>query len=535
MDLAGTPLASQLWRLQNLYTIRNKQGRLIPFIPNTQQLTFYTNRHTCNHIGKARQLGFSTFLKILALDAMLFPSADSICPPTPDGIKVGHIDATLPSAKKKLKMVRDAYDHLDNPDLHPGTWQLGRIIKQAIPARIGAEEINFANGSGIWIGTSLRGDTPQILDISELGKIAMFFPIKAEEIRSGALNTIAPGNVINIESTHEGGEAGLHYELLDIAMNNDPETLTPVDFRFHFFPWYQEPLYSIEAPGLTLRPKIAAYFQRLEKQHGLTFTPGQMIWYDRTEQKQRTAMKKEYPTVPGEMFESINQYAIYGEEMANLTSATPPRILDFAPEAAMPIFTFWDIGQSDFTSIWFIQPVGDRYFLVLDWYETNGKSPAEYAKKLRFWESDWHHPIAGHYLPHDAFAIRPGMETSFAGYLAEAAIENIHKVPRTPDVWLGIGYTRDVLPHCFFHKTNTDTPREVDGQKLPSGLACLRGYHREISITNRTLREMPAHNQFSHSADAFRTFAEARQLGMLTTGPTHRPVAKGGRHRARRR
>ena len=79
-------LASQWWRLNNLYTIRNKQGRLVPFVCNKEQTDYYFARHTCNHIGKARQLGFSTFHKILALDAMLFPSGDSVLPPSPDGM-----------------------------------------------------------------------------------------------------------------------------------------------------------------------------------------------------------------------------------------------------------------------------------------------------------------------------------------------------------------------------------------------------------------------------------------------------------------
>ena len=534
--LGREQIGSQWWRLCNLYTIRNKQGRLIPFVPNLEQERYYFARHTCNHIGKARQLGFSTFHKILALDAMLFPSGDSVLPPSPDGISVGHIDFTMEDAKKKLRIVRDAYEHLDDPKLHPNTWQIGSVIKRTIRMKASAEQIHFSNGSALWIGTSLRGSTPQILDISELGKIAYYYAPKAEEIRSGALNTIAPGNIVNIESTHEGGEAGLHYDLLYACMEADPESLTVVDFKFHFFPWYDCPDYHLEAPNAKIRPEILAYFERLSIQLDRQFTHGQMLWYDRTQAKQRYAMKKEYPTTPGEMFEAINQYAIYGTEMADLTAAHPPRVCDFGPDRSLPLFTAWDIGMSDYTAIWLIQPCG-RFFLALDWFEASGYSTHVYAEKMREWEAKYGKVIARHLLPHDADAIRPGEGKSYVTYLREAGLSNIVVVPRVPDVWLGIGYVRDILPHFYFQETNTNTPREIEGQKLPSGLACLKGYHRETSPANKTLREMPAHDQFSHSCDAFRTFAEAWKRGMVEASDSqqNQPVKVGGPTRRRRR
>lgn len=530
IELRKTPLADQRWRLRHLYTIRNKQGRLEPFVPNAEQEEYLDRRHTLNHIGKARQLGMSTVEKILDLDVMLFPSGDAVIPPSPDGIRCGHIDYTLEDAKKKLGMVVDAYEHLDNQELHPETWQIGAAIKAAVPMTSKAKEaIAFGNRSGIWVGTSLRGTTPQKLSISELGKIAFFFPIKAEEIRSGALNTIAPGNAITIESTHEGGEAGLHYELLQLAIANGDHP-TDIDFRFHFFPWWQRDEYALDGT-FKLRPHIAAYFKRLEATLGRKFTMAQKRWYDRTEAKQRYAMKKEYPSTPGEMFEAINQSAIYGTEMADLVSAG--RILDFGLEARPPLFTAWDIGMSDYTAIWAVQPL-DRFFLVFDWFEASGLSAAAYADKIRQWESKWGRNFAGHFLPHDAAAIRPGEGKSFATYLTEAGLHPVHVVPRVPDVWLGIGYVRDVLPHCYFHKANCDTPREVDGELLPSGVACLKGYHRDLTPANKTLREMPAHDQFSHTADAFRTFAEAHHRGMTRLGTSQAGAFKSTGGPARR-
>ena len=41
------------WRLSNLYTITDKIGRAIPFVPNTAQLRFVDEVHTLNLILKA--------------------------------------------------------------------------------------------------------------------------------------------------------------------------------------------------------------------------------------------------------------------------------------------------------------------------------------------------------------------------------------------------------------------------------------------------------------------------------------------------
>ena len=195
------------------------------------------------------------------------------------------------------------------------------------------------------------------------------------------------------------------------------------------------------------------------------------------------------------------------------------------------MFTFWDIGLSDYVSIWLIQPT-DRFFLVLDWFEAEGLAGSAMPDQMLRWENKWKKPIARHFLPHDANTRAPGSGKSYVDELRSAGLENITVVPRIPDKWQGIGYVRDVLPHCYFHKTNCDTPRQVDGMKLPSGVACLKGYHKEISASKKTIREMPAHDHFSHSSDAFRTFAEAHRLQLIEQfmggGTRSKPGVVGG-------
>lgn len=513
MNLKSSPLASRAWRLQNLYTIRDADGVLVAFDPNAAQRAFYNRMWYCNHVLKARKLGFSTFIEILYADDLLF---------TPGGLTAGLIDYTIEDAESKLAMMRTAWDHLDNGDIHPRTWKLGKLIKKAVPLLSpSSRKLAFGNGSVARCSTSLRGTTPQRVHISELGKTAIWAPIKAREIINGAFNAMTPGNVRNIESTHEGGKVGEHYRLLNTAMRADDEALTTIQSRFHFFPWFQDTRYALPSRRHKIRPEIVTYFDRLRNENGIHCTTDQMLWYDHKHQEQGHGMKKEFPSTPGEAFEAVFEGSIYGRQMADLRVGG--RIRDFNAEAHLPMFTFWDIGLSDYTAVWLIQPVG-RWFLVLDWYEAEGMPGSAMPDQMRKWEAKWQRTIAAHFLPHDAETRAPGSGKSYVSELRESGLHHITVVPRTPDKWLGIGYVRDLLPHCWFHKTHCDTPRNHDGslhephdtrEDFPSGVACLEGYQKDTSSAGIKLRELPKHDLFSHSADAFRTFAEAWRRGMV--------------------
>lgn len=253
-------------------------------------------------------------------------------------------------------------------------------------------------------------------------------------------------------------------------------------------------------------------------------------------------MKKEFPSTPGEAFEAIAEGAIYGTQMADLRAAG--RICDFGLEANQPIYTFSDIGLSDYYSDWLIQPVG-RYILVLDWFEAEGIPGSAVPDHWLRWENKWGKPIARHFLPHDADTRAPGSGKSYVTEIKDAGRHSITVVPRTPDKWLGIGYVRDILPHCWFNKQFCDVSRNRDGsiheptdsqEDFPSGVACLEGYSKDGgAAAGMRLREMPKHDLFSHSADAFRTFAEAWRRGMINPDTSQAPPKSvGGPVRARR-
>ena len=526
--LASSQLASREWRLLNLYTIRNADGVLEPFTPNLAQRAFYNRYWYCNHVLKARKLGFSTFIEILFLDDLLF---------TP--LRAGIIDYTIEDAQTKLSMLRTSWENLSNGDIHPDTWRIGEAIQKAVPMQSSSRHIKFGNGSEIRCSTSLRGETPQRIHISELGKTSIWAPIKAREIVNGAFNAITPGSVRNIETTHEGGKVGENFRLLNNCMRLDDHNLSPIQSRFHFFPWYLDPRYRIHQPGASIRPEIRKYFKRISRElPNVTFTHAQILWYDHKHLEQGHGMKKEFPTTPGEAFEATFEGSIYGTQIADLRAAG--RITEFLPEANYPIYAFWDIGLSDYTAIWIIQPVS-RHFLVLDWFEAEGLPGSAMPDAVRQIEARLGRNIATHFLPHDAETRDRGTGKTYVSVLKEGGLHHIRIVPRTPDVWLGIGYARDVLPHCWFNSAKCDVSRTRNGrprdpedtgeEEFPSGLACLEGYAKDTgAAATMRLREMPKHDLFSHSADAFRTFAEAFRRGLIEphgqSDPTkHKPRA----------
>src|SRR5687768_6491311 len=205
------------WRLSNLYTITDKGGREVPFQPNEAQIAFLDELHSANIILKARQLGFTTLCCLIYLDACVFT------PNTRAGVIAHKLDDAKVIFRDKIKY---SYDRLEEG------------IRKACPAvQDSADTLTFGNNSSIRVSTSMRSGTLQYLHVSEFGKICAQAPEKAREIVTGALNTVEAGQFVVIESTAEGQD-GPFYEMTQRARMRSAagETLTPLDYRFHFFP-----------------------------------------------------------------------------------------------------------------------------------------------------------------------------------------------------------------------------------------------------------------------------------------------------------
>ena len=508
-------LEDPLWRLTNLYWIENKSGRMQRFAPNAAQLRLHRNLWHRNAVLKARQLGISTYVAMLMLDNCLF---------TPN-FHAGIIDKTLPDAEQKLEKIRFAWEHLDYLPPHADEQAralacVGSILKQQSgvarkgswhPAADARGRLAFANGSDIRLGTTLRGGTLQLLHVSELAHVSVHAPWRAREIRTGAINTVSAEGTIILESTHEGGRYGVNYELTSQAMENAAkEELSPLDFRFFFMSWFDNPDYAL--PGRAGWSDIqAAYFEKLEQECGVQLSHAQKLWYARMERTMGAAMRQEYPSTPDEAFATGNDGAIYGAQIARLREHG--RIgcaFEFNPQE--PLYTAWDLGLSDHTAIWLVQNYGGNVYW-LNHYAANQLPLEHFAGKIREWEARYGY-IAAHFLPHDA-AHRDPHGYSYVESLAGQGIHAVRVVPRTPDIWRGINSLRGILAHSWFHRDTLQQRVNPRGEKEPSGLSCLEMYRTAPAGASGTCRETPVHDASSHSADAARMFAEALTHGMV--------------------
>lgn len=280
-------MADQWWRLNNLYWIIDEQGRKVKFVPNAVQAFLYAAMWFLNIILKSRQHGITTFLCILFLDTCLFSS----------NVHAGIIAHNREDAEAFFQdKVQFAYDNL--PD----------FIRASMKAETeSARELAFSNGSSIRVGTSLRSSTNQLLHISEFGKLCAKYPEKAREVVTGALNTVHQGQKIFIESTAEG-KTGYFYDYCQEAIDKKKRNiqLTPLDFKFFFFGWHDDPKNSLQDNHevVTITQEMLIYFDELEKK-GVKLTPQQKAWYVLKAGQQGDDMKREHPSTPEEAFEAV--------------------------------------------------------------------------------------------------------------------------------------------------------------------------------------------------------------------------------------
>ena len=219
-------------------------------------------------------------------------------------------------------------------------------------------------------------------------------------------------------------------------------------------------------------------------------------------------------------FSAATDNSIYGPQINAMRSQN--RICDFKHSIEYPAVTFWDIGQSDFTSIWLCQFIG-RDIQILDYFCRSHEMPSFYAQKIVDWERQYNFRVSMNYLPHDADALGASGKT-YRTYLKEAGLTALKVVPRTPDVWLGINEMRAIFNRCYIHSTNCSKGWIRGERTFPSGIDCLEYYHSKEQVQGGAINDNPVHDEFSHGADSLRIMAEAYRLGMIDGAVTARHV-----------
>jgi len=196
--------------------------------------------------------------------------------------------------------------------------------------------------------------------------------------------------------------------------------------------------------------------------------------------------------------------AFYGAEFRNIEELG--RICEVEYQPGHPVFTAWDIGYNDDTSIWFYQVIKGEIHVIdfhtsnahdIDWYcdllEKRGYDYAKLGNMPFLW------------LPHDA---RAKTFASGGKSVQEQFEARGYKSLIVPELSLqdGIQASRQALKRCYF-----------DAAKCEDGIEALRMYQREWDDDNKMFKDRPLHNWASHPADAFRYLAIAwRELAPKT-------------------
>lgn len=474
-------LADPWWRICNLYWIVDKDNKPVPFRPNAEQTDFFNKLHTRNSVLKARQKGFSTLMQIVALDQCLFN----------DNFTANTIADTLQNAGKLFRKAAFAYERL------PQSIKDSRPLKSDTTT-----EMVFANGSSFSVGTSARGGTVQFLHISEMGKIAKKYPAKAREIVTGAFEAVPLNGVIVVESTAEGN-GGEFFDICDEALKlrEAKKPLTGLDFKLHFYPWFNSPEYRISPEGVTFTDADKKYFREIEAKAGVKIDEWQRAWYVKKRVSLKRDMKREYPATIKESFEQAVEGAVYGEEMTFLRERG--RLCSVPIDPFEPVNTFWDLGSNDHTAIWLHQRVGawDNFIGYMHGTRTGLR---KWWKDLEDWrEANGVERWGSHYLPHDAEAERQGEEIESAKMiLTKLKVKNIEIVPRIASLAIGIDMTREALVKSV----------RFDEVECVEGIQCLDSYQFEWDTNRGQWKSEPLHNWASNGSDSWRQFAQGYKV-----------------------
>lgn len=182
------------------------------------------------------------------------------------------------------------------------------------------------------------------------------------------------------------------------------------------------------------------------------------------------------------------------------------RVSSVPYDPAALVETWWDLGVSDATAIWFVQRIG-AWLHVVDYYECSGEGLPHYARILEDKRQERGYVYGDIVFPHDIMSTEWGtgevrFETACRLFGADRCMV-VGTVPLSER-----GFVRDGIEQSRLAINRA----RFDAARCKRGLECLEQYARKWSETGKCFLDYPAHNWTSHAADAFRM------------GAMHRPI-----------
>lgn len=303
--------------MERLLRITDKDGNVIPFVLNSQQVRLYKkmceqrrNKQPIRlNVLKARQIGFSTFIAgVFFIITMLTPN-----------IRTAVVADIEDHAKNIFKKYEFFYNHLDdsNPNraaieeyarqnkgqLHPDSY------KPKLKSNRGQQYLETLNGNSslevVVAGQSAgRSGTYQFLHLSECA----FFP-NLQDTLTSILQTVSRKNknsMVFLETTANGFNEYKERWDKDYGRNSIYDAF--------FVSWFQNPDYSEK---IVIPPILEEWEIDMKKKHKLT--DEQMNWFHRQYQEigeSKHKMLQEYPAIPLDAFVTSGNSFFDREKMA---------------------------------------------------------------------------------------------------------------------------------------------------------------------------------------------------------------------------
>lgn len=476
-------LQSKIWRLNSgLYKIKDKFGNLIPFVMNFAQHISYSKiaYHPREIILKSRQRGISTFWLISFFDDSLFI----------DNLKAGLMSQGLEESKSLFEKIDTAWENFPAEILE--------FLELRIKTN-NTKEISFTNGSIMYVRTSFRSGTLQRLHISEMGKIANKYPDKAKETKTGSLQSIAPGNIVIVESTAEGNKNMFHQMWKDSEAHKD--NLSPKDMQPVFLSWLDDPdcLSSVEVP---ITEEAQSYFNDLEGQLQIKLTDSQKWWWIAQYRELGSDIHQEYPATPKEAFDAVRDGTFYTTLYRTYLEGLN-RILDDLYDEALPVHVAMDMGRNDTFVLVFFQEYYSENRIVYEYYNDGMdlEHYTNYMKKMIRKGKIKH--MGTVYMPHDANVKDLQAKQTRIKFVRDQGFKA--KLLKRTDREVGIENVRRMMKNLW-----------VDS-KCKYILEMFTSYGKEWDDINGVWKEKPKHDKWSNPADAVRYMAMRR--GKATIKP----------------
>lgn len=242
--------------------------------------------------------------------------------------------------------------------------------------------------------------------------------------------------------------------------------------------------------------------QRDDETYALKVNYDRNPWFPEPLRKEMEKLKANDPEAWAHVycgnFDTRRSGAVYAKQLSK--ARDEGRIAKVPYNSASQVFTAWDLGYGDSTTIWWLQWQG-RELAWLEYYENAGEQLEHYVQIIKGKPYNY----STHYLPHD------GDHGNIRGLSVSKQLRQMglktHTLDREVDIAPGIDLLRQTIGFSVFNAS-----------KCAEGLRCLENHAYKWDEERGIFKDKPSHDWTSHAADAARYAAFAAPLAKSPVG-----------------